>query len=670
MKKKRKNNFIKNHPLRFYVGIILIIIGFPFLFHEFNAYLLNYFSFILGYFIKPYWANRFIGIGAFNIVIGSLCLLSIYFSRQLNQVNAAIVIYINNKIRVIKKKIGKIVDIKKSEKFKVNKIEGKKILVIDVAIVFIFLIVALLFYQYPCQGDRQFVELGGDAATYASLAAALDHPEYFKGDPMFDNPNISKVFSLILVQLIRFNAHYTHNYGMGFTLLIIPHIFFQMLGFYLLGRRLFENRIWAFFLSMVTFVPISLGPELWGIWLPLPRFLFQTFLPYLLCLAYIWKEDYKKWPWLMVFSGIIFYIHPFSGLAWGFTVWIAFLFFLPKNWTLLRKLITILELGFLFLLFISPYLANYLRSQPIGMKKDYEFVYYIIKTFFPRNITDALTVLRDFIGLTFRNGILLIALIMMILFLFLFSKNEKEKYKIVYIWIAGIFIISIVLPFLIGLIEKLLRIIPTESSLLTRGYRYLLPLIFLMITTILANVTEKYNNRNVKFLLYAGSILFLLYYGYSQREYFKYPMQKLESWFNSKPVCFTNEVKSRAMESIRELTPVGSKIFIYSWKGIDTTEFYEIRYFSLRPLVFHIRDGGIFAVMDYEKLRDWYNNYWSIIKINEEYPQTCDRLMNLIELEKKLKADYLFIDSNGNDLEECNSGLKTIFKIGNYYLLQ
>ncbi len=609
-------------------------------------------------------------LGILLISIGSIFVLTFYYAKKVNQIFVLASKFFHEIKGKLTRIAGRYIDLSESKKLVNIKYVVKKKYLSDLLVIIFFLLIALWFYQNPCQSNKQFIELGGDAATYTSIAAALDHPGYFEGDPMFDNPNISNIFSLILVQLIRFNAQFTHNYGMAFMFLIIPHIFFQMAGFYILGRILFKDRFWAFILAVITFIPISLGAELWGIWLPLPRFLFQTFLPYLLSLAFIWKGDYKKWPLLMIFSGFIFYLHPFSGLAWGFTIWVGFLFFLPNDWNLSRKLIIILGLGIFFLLIISPYLSTYLKSQSSGVEKDYEFVYHVIQTFFPRNIADALTILKEFVGLTFSNGILPIAVVLMIFYLLLLRGSENNKYKIIFAWLAGIFVISIIIPVIVGFIEKLLRIIPTESSLLTRSYRYLYPLLLIIIFAILADIAHKSLSKTLTSIIISGSVIFLFCYGFSQKDYFKYPLQKLESLINSKPVCFTNEVKSQAMESIRELTPVGSKTFVYSWKGIETTEFYEIRYFALRPLVFHVRDGGIFVVMDYEELKKWYDIYWSIIKVNENYPQTCDRLVNIIQLQKKLNADYLFIDSNGKDLEECKTGSKIIFKIENYYLLQ
>lgn len=669
--KKQGNVFqSKRIRIKLLLCVLLIVFSFLFLIRSFDSAVLNFISYLLGYTFKSYWIDRFVWFGIFLISTGILFFFAIVFSKQAEKIKRVAFNKISNTVSFTRKLFANIIGSGDTGKTASVKNKNANLNFIDILIVSFFLLIALVFYVNPCQNNREFIELGGDAATYTSLAADYDHPGYFAGDPMFNSPNISEVFSLILVQLIRLNAHFTQNYAVAFTILIIPHIFFQMLGFYILGWILFRNRFWAFFLAIITFIPISLGPELWGIWLPLPRFLFQTLLPYLLCLAFIWQSNLKKWYWLIIFSGLIFYLHPFSGLAWGFTIWIGFLFYLPQKWNFSRKLSTLIGLGLLFLLIISPYLILYLKSQSASVQKNYEFVIHVIQTFFPRNISDAMTILRDFIKITFHKGVLPIIVILLIFYLLIFTDGQRIRFKLIFIWLAGIFAISIIIPMVIGLFEKILRIIPTESSLLTRGYRYLYPLLLIIMTIILAEITRLSINKKITLLVYLVSIIFLFCYGFTQREYFNYPAQKIKSWITSTPVCFTNEVKSRAIESIRDLTPIGSRIFVYSWKGIDTTEFYEIRYFALRPLVFHVRDGGIFVVMDYEKLKTWYDNYWSIVSINDEHSQTCDRLINLIQFEKSLDADYIFIDSNGKDLGECNTSLKTIFKIENYYLMQ
>jgi hypothetical protein len=646
--------------------LIIIIIGFLFIFRSIDESLIDRLSKLFNIAIKSYWVDRLQKFGSLLLISGFL-FLSIGYLLHNNWLFVKKII--NGVQRIsgwIKTELRKFIQFE-SDKADVEKEFRIKINGCDLAIAAAFLLVALLFFYNPCQGGSHFVELGGDAATYTSVAAAYDHPELFKGDPVYGDVNLYKIYLTIQTPLIRLINHFTNNYSLSFIILIIPHIFFQLLGFYLLGRLLFKNRFWALFLAVITFIPISLDQELWGVWLPLPRILFQTILPYLWCLAFIWKDKPNKWPWLMIFSGILFYLHSISGLTWGFCIWLGFWFFLPKKWTNLQKLFTLLGLGFLYLIVIIPFAIFIIPGQHIGASVDYEFIFHILKTFLPANIVEVPDILMGFIKITMLNGVLPIACLSIIV-LSILKKFKNSDIYLSLIWIVGILTSSIAIPFFVRIVEKIFRIIPMEI-ILTRGLRYIYPLLLLLFVWAMAEVFQRAEKKIVLSIVIVIGMMFLLFYGISQREYFAYSWQKIEYLFlGGKPVCLTNETKGQAIEAISNLTPPGSRIFTYTWRGIETTEFYEIRYAALRPLVFNFKDSMYFTFRNYDKLQEWYGVYWSLVKIVEGFPKPCERLIKLIDLQKKLQADYLFVDSNGNDLTTCNSEAKLLLNIKNYYL--
>lgn len=649
-------------------ALIIFVIGFFLLFDSFDQFLVGIISKALNLLIKSYWVARFQKIGVILIIFGFILALIRYFILNQGLFVKKILINLQELNKKAKTKINRYIHLD-TEKTIIDKKIKLQINLFDLGIAIAFFLAALLFFYNPCQGNKQFIELGGDAATYTSVAAAFDHPELFKGDPVYSDINLYKIYSTIQTPLIILINHFTDSYSLSFILLIIPHIFFQCMGFYLLGRLLFKNRFWAFFLAVITFITISLNQELWGMWLPLPRILFQTLLPYVLCLAYIWKDEPNKWPWLMILSGLSFYFHTFSGLTWGFCIWLGFWFFIPKKWTKFKKLITLLGLGSLFIFMIAPYAFLILPSQQRAVSVDYDFVFYILKTFFPLNIVEAPEVLMGFIKITLLNGVLPLAVLSMVILLII-NNRRKTDINLTLIWIIGIIVSSIVIPLFVRLIEKIFRLIPIEI-ILTRGLRYIYPLFLLLIVWALAEIFQRSKKRIISSAVIVIGVIFLFFYGYSQREYFSYPWQKIEYLFlQGKPVCLTNEIKAQAIDLIKNLTPPGSKIFAYTWTGIETTEFYEIRYAALRPLVFNFKDSMYFVYRNYDKLKDWYSVYWSLVKINENYPRSCDRLLKLIELQKNLQAEYLFVDSNGNDLKICNVEQKMVFNINNYYLFQ
>ena len=649
-------------------ALIITIVGFFILFRSIDETFVEVLSTQFNILVKSYWVARIQKIGLISIIFGCSFLLIGYFLNNYWSFIRIIIFRIQKIYERIKTILNSFIQFD-TDKPLVEKRIKLQINLCDLGIAIGFFLIALLFFYNPCQNDNYFIELGGDAATYTSVAAAYDHPELFKGDPVYSDINLYKIYLTIETPLIRLINHFTNNYSLSFIYLIIPHIFFQLLVFYLLGRLLFKNRFWALFLAVITFIPISLDQELWGVWLPLPRILFQTFLPYLWCLAYIWKDKPNKWPWLMILSGLLFYLHAISGLTWGFCIWLGFWLFIPKKWSNFQKLITMLGLGLLFAITIAPFAFLVLPSQQQGSSANYEFVFHILKTFFPANIVEVSETLMGFIKITMMNGVLPITFFSIIV-LSIIVNRKKGDFNLTLIWIIGILTSSIAIPFFVRLIEKIFRIIPIEI-ILTRGLRYAYPLFLLLFVWALAEVFQRAKKKIIGSVVIMIGMLFLLFYGISQKEYFTYSWQKLDFLFlQGKPVCLTNEIKSQAIDSIRNLTPPGSKIFAYTWRGIETTEFYEIRYAALRPLVFNFKDSMYFTFRNYEKLQEWYSVYWFLVKINENFPKPCERLSKLIDLQKKLQADYLFVDSNGNDLKTCNTEAKIIFNINNYFLYQ
>lgn len=650
-------------------ALIITIIGFFLLFRSIDESILEVLSKQFNILVKSYWVARLQKIGfyctIFGIIfslIGYLVFINLLFIKTkfvliIQKVNIWIKIILERIIRLDTKNPI----VRKRNKALIN--------YFDLVIAIGFILISLLYFFNPCQGNYHYIELSGDAATITSIAAAYDHPELFKGDLLYGDNNLYKFYSTIHIPLIRFIEKFTNNYSLSYMLLIIPHIFFQLLGFYLLGRILFNNRFWALFLALITFIPISLDQELWGIWIPYARILFQTFLPYLWSLAFIWRNKPDKWIWLMIFSGLLVYVHPFSGLIWGFCIWLGFLFFIPKNKTILQKMSILLGLGLIFIIIIVPYTYIFLPSHQIGVSQEYEFIIHILKTFFPPNIFDVPAVILGFIKITLMNGVLPIGFLSIII-LFYIKNKERSDINLTIIWIFGILLVSIAIPFFERLIERIFRLIPIEV-VLTRGLRYVYPLLLLFFVWALNEIFQRARNRTISSVVIAIGILFLCIYGISQRDYFLFAWQKLDYlFFQGKPVCPLNEVKDKAIYLINKSTPPGSKILAYTWKGIETTEFYEIRYAALRPLVFNFKDSGFLWYSNYEKLKVWYDIYWSLVKIHENFPEPCERLSKLIDLQKKLQADYLFVDSNGNNIRSCNVEAKTIFNLNNYFLFQ
>src|SRR5262249_6325205 len=154
----------------------------------------------------------------------------------------------------------------------------------------------------------------GDAGNIASFTAARIHPEAFTRDFALSNIKHFQFYATIHIPLlVLLHKLFNFHLGKAFIVLLPFQTFFQLAGFYILGRVLFRNRIWALLFSALNIITYwSPGLEdYWGVFhQPQPRFLFQAFLPALLIPAIKWRNVPEKWPYVMAIAGLSVYIHP------------------------------------------------------------------------------------------------------------------------------------------------------------------------------------------------------------------------------------------------------------------------------------------------------------------------------------------------------------------------
>ncbi|HEX9028943.1 MAG TPA: hypothetical protein VF823_07205, partial [Anaerolineales bacterium] len=224
-----------------------------------------------------------------------------------------------------------------------------------------FMLFALVYFIGRLQGNFPNVDLGGDAANIASFAAAWAHPEYFRGDALLGNLDNIRIYATVHIPLLQWLNGLLGNYGLAMTSTLAPHIFIQMLGFYIFGRVVLKNRYWAFLFAVATTTPfmMNLG-ERWGIMEdPVPRFTFQALLPYLLTLAWLWRSQPRRWPWVMAFTGALVYLHPVSTPAWALAIWLGMWLFIPSGWSWIKRLGFMFVNGLVLMLVAAPFILNY-----------------------------------------------------------------------------------------------------------------------------------------------------------------------------------------------------------------------------------------------------------------------------------------------------------------------
>ena len=372
----------------------------------------------------------------------------------------------------------------------------KTINIKDAIAAVLFLTFSLLYFLGRLQPNYPNTILTGDGGNLVSYAVAQDRPDLFVGDPAMGETYLTAYYATIHMPLIRLLSRLTAgDYGFAFLLTLAPTIFIQLIGFYILGRVLFKNRFYAFLFAILTAAPFTwngLG-EFWGIWPdPLPRVTYQAVLPYLLSLTIVWRNQPRRWPWLMVFAGLMVFLHSISTPAIGFAIWLGLALYLPAGWKPLKKLGMMMGMGLLFLLSMSPFLINFLSHNVHTASPDYNLVMHIINTYQPPYLLNAPAAISLFTTNAIFELLLPIGMVGFYL-LWRFAKVERQLVVMILTWFSAVILVSVGLPTIERLFEAIFHRLPIDTELV-RSMRYLVPLILIFWLWPLAEISRRLTN--------------------------------------------------------------------------------------------------------------------------------------------------------------------------------
>jgi hypothetical protein len=548
-------------------------------------------------------------------------------------------------------------------------LKTKQIALWDWAAAASFLLFALFYFIGRLQDNFPFVDLGGDAANIASFAAAWAHPEYFRGDALLGNLDNIRIYATIHIPLLQWLKGITGNYGLAMVSTLAPHIFIQMLGFYIFGRVVFKNRYWAFLLAVATTMPfiMNLG-ERWGIMQePVPRFTFQAVLPYLLTLAWVWRKQPRRWPWVMAVTGAMVYLHPVSTPAWALAIWLAMWLFIPVSWLWLKRLGFMFANGLIIALVAAPFILNYTGHHVQGQSLSYELVYYIVDTFFPPNLINIPAAVGEFLLLTLVSGLLPLSIVAFFL-LRILKRDDGDGLRLILGWMAGLALMSVIFPWIEHTIERYLRMVPYETEL-ARGLRYFVPLMLLFCLWTLSELQRHWKNparaRSVALL---GACLVGLWVitNLPDPQLFQKAAACLAK---GQLVCSSLTDMDQALVAIKEMVPPGSPIFSSSSMFGDDTYSLGVRYNAERPLVFSYKDRGLLTYSNAQALNQWHEIYKQM-EYFKSNPRRALKIQTIMDLRKQYSFDYLLLDFAPGPNNLKLMGGQDIYHNKTYYLVK
>ncbi len=537
----------------------------------------------------------------------------------------------------------------------------------DGFVVIIFLLFAILFFLGRIQGNYPTVELGGDAANIASFAAGWDHPSLFQGDALLGDLNNIRIYATIHIPMLRWLNGFMGDYGLAMTSTLPLHIFVFALGFYVLGWVIFKSRYWAFLFAILNLLPYEINlQEDWGVFTdPVPRFTFQALLPFLLTFIWMWRDQPRRWPWLMAFSGALVYIHPVSTPAWMFAIWLALWFFLPKDWSLIRKLATMVGLGLISAAVAMPFIWNYLNSHVQGQSANYDLVVSIIDSFFPKNLINIPAAMADFLKKV--QFLLPLSLVGLAATWFL-RRGARKDFRLILGWCLGLLLMAVLIPWIEHVIERYLRLVPLETELV-RAIRYFIPFMYLFLLWPLVELSRRLKNPAVRRFVPAAGALIVALFVILIPPYPQLFSRDLACFSTGKLICAGETDQDRAMVAIRTQVPQGATIFTSAALNSLGSYGIVIRYQGLHPVVFSYKDRGLLVYSNDKALTTWINIYEKMAP-TKDTEGVRQKLKLIVAVASQLNAQYLLLDFQPRQKDIVRYGLTPVYSNPGYMLFK
>lgn len=542
----------------------------------------------------------------------------------------------------------------------------------DVLISLFFIFLALVYQLIVMSPGFPTVILGGDAGNIASFAAGRAYPELFETDAILGDLNNIGLYVTVHLPLAIWLEKLVGNFGLAYSLLLFPHAFLQYFSYYLFGRVLYRNRYWAFLFSLAASAPLNLdGGEVWGI-LPdaMPRFSFQVLIPFLLILLLTaWREQPHRWYWVMAIAGLMAFIHPVSTPVWGFALWLGFWRMFPAAWETRRKVLEMFKLAGILFLALLPYASIYLTYHTSGSKRSsYNLVHYILVEYFPSNLLDIPAAVNTLLHNTARFGLLWYALAGLLLTFLLFG-SERPRLKQLLVWMGGIAVVSILLPWVEITIERTFRLIPLQTELM-RGMRYLVPFLFVFWFYPFAELARRSLQAGLTRAVFAtGTVLTLGWLTVNPPGPFTGAAYVFDCWKSVQFICPSHADHANALTYIREEIPAGSDFTVFltnRWSGI------EVRYLGLHPMVYAYKDKGQLAFTNLESLEQWhsYQDREDVIFSRKKTPTLEGKCEGILDFARDSGADYILTNFECPPELLLQQEARTLYRNSTYTILE
>jgi hypothetical protein len=558
------------------------------------------------------------------------------------------------------------------------------------AILFFFLLLSV-FLTLGRVGTAfdSFALLNPDLGVYATIAAAQDHPALFTRDPFLSNEKNINSYNMVHVPLLMALNKVFGNYGTACAFLIPFLIFLHLTGYYLLGVSIFKDPWIGLFVSLLISAPTVTFYDFWGLILDaLPRFLYQSLIPFVLVLSMQYGKDPKWWPVILGGVGALNYIHPLSTPPWAVAIvlglWVSAAG-VPRS----HKIRSMLLSASVLLLILLPFAANYVKSTIIDTSDagNYAQTLSILQSRFSTMVGGSfLAPITVFFARGFSRAFDWVWYLTWLLGIWglIFGLLKKGDFdQTIYLrqlaaWMIGILLVSGFVPSVERTVFAYFKQLPPEFEI-SRTMRYLVPLILLAAVYALKLIADHLHQRKLfssdasQKLFMGAALTFLLIWGAAgttQRPDLQDALrQNAGCWARGHLVCDLPPIHMDfvdVMNGIRDETPLGARI-------LSEGQEVAIRYYALRPLVFTYKDGAPLAYTDEEQLLQWNRMWEEMDKLTflRKFPFRHRAFVRgMAQLAESADADYLLLqEPYGQDLDYPEQ-LKLVYSNNHYSLFE
>jgi len=485
-----------------------------------------------------------------------------------------------------------------------------------------------------------FPYLAGDAANYAGFAAALDNPALFAKDPLLGKLENINFYLTFHIPLARFLAKALDvDYASGWLFSLIPQLFLQLCGFYILGRVLFHSRLGGVLFSFLSLARIDLNlATFWGFHPdPLARTTFQSCLPFLLAGAVHWRSKPTYWPILMTLAGLCIYVHPVSTPIWALAIWTGLWLGFDPNWSGKKRVAWMGLCGLTFLIVAGPFIANYFSTYEHGQSLDYDLIYPILKQRYAPGYHDIPLALTSYFSILSKEPVWFFGLFSIAIVVTKRKTNEEQaRLNLILTWFCVLAVFGALFPLLEQELCKRLRLIPPEIDLI-RNIRYFV--LFLEIAVFSLLWRQGFPRKLLDWAqvtVFSAAYCTIIIPGFQTTN-------GILSLFNSD--SSTNYFSPSELDifnrdlltDISHLTPPGSTLLT-----LNDDLALPIRYGSLRSVLYTFKDGGVLGYANHQDLVAWDQLRQRISQTVNTYSDTGDD-EKLIQLASELDVHALVL---------------------------